>query len=69
MSHSDGALATPLPLAVISSVKEIVTSDPVAWIQRVGAIVSGNSSYPVALADQYRVYGLGALRAVTLDAV
>lgn len=37
--------------------------DQVARIQRLGAIVSGNPYYPVALADNYRVQGLGPERA------
>jgi predicted amidohydrolase YtcJ len=37
--------------------------DQVARIQRLGAIVSGNPYYPVALADNYRVHGLGPERA------
>jgi predicted amidohydrolase YtcJ len=38
-------------------------SDQVARIKRLGAIVSGNSYYPVALADNYRVNGLDPERA------
>jgi hypothetical protein len=37
--------------------------DQVARIKRLGAIVSGNPYYPVALADNYRVHGLGPERA------
>lgn len=37
--------------------------DQVARIQRLGAIVSGNPYYPVALADNYRVHGPGPERA------
>ena len=37
--------------------------DQVTRIQRLGAIVSGNPYYPVALADNYRVNGLGPERA------
>jgi predicted amidohydrolase YtcJ len=37
--------------------------DQVARIRRLGAIVSGNPYYPVALADNYRVHGLGPERA------
>ena len=37
--------------------------EQVARIRRLGAIVSGNPYYPVALADNYRVHGLGPERA------
>lgn len=37
--------------------------EQVARIRRLGAIVSGNPYYPVALADNYRVNGLGPARA------
>jgi predicted amidohydrolase YtcJ len=37
--------------------------EQVARIRRLGAIVSGNPYYPVALADNYRVNGLGPERA------
>ena len=37
--------------------------EQVARIERLGAIVSGNPYYPVALADNYRVNGLGPERA------
>jgi predicted amidohydrolase YtcJ len=37
--------------------------EQVARIKRLGAIVSGNPYYPVALADNYRVNGLGPERA------
>jgi predicted amidohydrolase YtcJ len=38
-------------------------TDQVARIKRLGAIVSGNSYYPVALADNYRTNGLDPARA------
>jgi hypothetical protein len=41
----------------------VSTPDQVARIKRLGAIVSGNSYYPVALADNYRTNGLDAARA------
>lgn len=41
----------------------ISTPDQVARIKRLGAIVSGNPYYPVALADNYRVNGLDPARA------
>ena len=41
----------------------ISTPDQVARIKRLGAIVSGNPYYPVALADNYRVNGLDPERA------
>src|SRR5512136_2191218 len=41
----------------------ISAPDQVARIKRLGAIVSGNSYYPVALADNYRANGLDPARA------
>jgi hypothetical protein len=41
----------------------ISTPDQVARIKRLGAIVSGNPYYPVALADNYRANGLDPARA------
>jgi len=41
----------------------ISTPDQVARIKRLGAIVSGNPYYPVALADNYRTNGLDPERA------
>jgi len=41
----------------------VSTPDQVARIKRLGAIVSGNPYYPVALADNYRVNGLDPARA------
>ncbi|HSQ83025.1 MAG TPA: amidohydrolase [Casimicrobiaceae bacterium] len=41
----------------------ISTPDQVARIKRLGAIVSGNPYYPVALADNYRTNGLDPSRA------
>ncbi len=41
----------------------ISTPEQVARIKRLGAIVSGNPYYPVALADNYRSNGLDAARA------
>ncbi len=41
----------------------ISTPDQVARIKRLGAIVSGNPYYPVALADNYRTNGLDPARA------
>ncbi len=38
-------------------------ADQVARIKKLGAIVSGNPYYPVALADNYRVNGLDPVRA------
>ena len=41
----------------------VAQSDQVARIKRLGAIVSGNPYYPVALADKYSEHGLGPERA------
>lgn len=41
----------------------VSTPEQVARIKRLGAIVSGNPYYPVALADNYRVNGLDPARA------
>jgi hypothetical protein len=41
----------------------VSTPDQVARIKRLGAIVSGNPYYPVALADNYRSNGLDPVRA------
>jgi predicted amidohydrolase YtcJ len=41
----------------------VSTPDQVARLKKLGAIVSGNPYYPVALADNYRVNGLDPARA------
>jgi predicted amidohydrolase YtcJ len=41
----------------------VSSADQVARIKKLGAIVSGNPYYPVALADNYRVHGLDPERA------
>lgn len=41
----------------------ISSPEQVARVKRLGAIVSGNPYYPVALADKYRNFGLGPQRA------
>jgi len=44
----------------------VSTPDQVARIKKLGAIVSGNPYYPVALADNYRTNGLDPARADTM---
>lgn len=63
-SHAGARYASPLdPHRSVIVHFAVSTRDQVARIQRLGAIVSGNPYYPVALADNYRSNGLDPERA------